>query len=303
MSIELASSTESIGDVTAGNASASQSSEDAQSASSSQEQGETTEESEASETEDDADLQDSDDEERKPKQSKGIEKRIKKLTSKISEKERENEFLRQELYRKRQSEDQAAQSKAPAAEQQPSGKPNPDHFDTHAEYLDALFDYKVEQRELKAKAQQQQNSAKTEFEKKVQAHSEKVQEFKKTYGDFDDVMDDVDDVKLSVTVEDAILDSENGPELMYELAKNKEELKRICALPPVQAARELGRFEAKIAKASQEQQSEPFKTTKAPPPIAPVGKKATSAVKKSIFDKDIGFEDYERLRKEQMKSK
>jgi hypothetical protein len=45
----------------------------------------------------------------------------------------------------------------------------------------------------------------------------------------------------------ALLTSEHGPAIMYQLAKSPAELARISALPPLDAAREIGRLEAKLA--------------------------------------------------------
>jgi hypothetical protein len=106
---------------------------------------------------------------------------------------------------------------------------------------------------------------------------------------------------MSVAVQELLVQSENGPELMYELAKNREAFERINKLTPLAAARELGKFEAQFKKANSNEKPEK-KITKAPPPIAPVGKRAT-AVKKDIYDKDLSFADYERIREEQLRAR
>lgn len=83
--------------------------------------------------------------------------------------------------------------------------------------------------------------------------------------DFDDVVESVH-VPVSHALQQALLTSEHGPAIMYQLAKNPAELARINALPPFDAAREIGRLEAKASVTPA-----PAKTVKpAPrPPVPP----------------------------------
>jgi len=86
------------------------------------------------------------------------------------------------------------------------------------------------------------------------------------------------------------------------LAKDKAEFDRINSLNPIAAAKEFGKIESKIsANSSEEKKPEPKKITKAPQPIVPVGSKGGSA-SKSIDDPNISQKEYERLRREQMRS-
>lgn len=179
------------------------------------------------------------------------------------------------------------------------GKPNPDTFDTHAEYVEALTDWKIEQRAKAEKEIQHRSQLKTEQEKAIEAHVIRVKLFAEKKKDFQDVLESVDDVPVSPTVEGEILSSENGPEIMYELAKDRAEFERINKLPPLAAARAIGKIEARLAvQASDDKKQEPKKITKAPKPIDPVGGKSGSG-EKSIFDPDISQAEYERIRAKQ----
>ena len=61
---------------------------------------------------------------------------------------------------------------------------------------------------------------------------------------------------------EVIADSDIGPQLAYHLAENKDAAARIAAMSPVQAARELGKIEARLTAAK----DAPKPVSKAPPP-------------------------------------
>lgn len=184
------------------------------------------------------------------------------------------------------------------------GKPNPETFETHAEYVEALTDWKIEQREKARAAESRKAQLETEQQTLVKSHLERVKSFKESTDDFDDVVSGVDDVLISPTVRELILTSENSPALMYELAKNREEYERINKLPPLAAARAMGLIEAKLSKASKEAKPEPKKLTSAPKPIEPVGSKG-GPVEKSIHDVAAhgSQAEYEAIRRKQLKQR
>ena len=67
---------------------------------------------------------------------------------------------------------------------------------------------------------------------------------------------------ISPTMAEVIAESEVGPQLAYHLAKNREVAASIYSLPPVAAARELGRLEARL----NQPPPEAPRVTSAPPP-------------------------------------
>lgn len=250
---------------------------------------------EAGEEDDDADSDESQSKDGKPKKKNGFKKRIAKLNSKITESQRELEYWKAQAM-KGQGEPKAEKPQEQQAAKKPGaeGKPDPDNFASYDEYLDAVVDWKSEQREKQKEVDRKADEAKAQEQAKVRAHVDRLEAFKKSHEDFQDLMEEIDDIPMSQYVQEAILDSDNGPELMYELAKHREEYARICKLGPVAAARELGRFEARIAKSSDIKTE--IKKTKAPPPIAPVGSKASASVK-SLEDMD--YDEFKRVRNEQ----
>lgn len=235
--------------------------------------------------------------EEKPKRKSGFQKRVDKLNKKLSFAEQQAEYWRQQ-----------AMSKGPAKTEPETttaknsvdpSKPKPDQFETHDLYVEALTDWKLEQK-LSAKEQElKEKQVKTEVQTKIEQHTDRVNKFKKAHEDFDDVLDNVSEIPLSMTVRESIVDSENGPDLMYELAKNPKELDRICKLGPIAAAREIGKIEARLSKPSETSLKK--LTSNAPAPVSTVRARGT-AVAKSIYDKGLSQSDYEKLRREQRKS-
>ena len=195
--------------------------------------------------------------------------------------------------------------KADATKAVDASKPIPDSFETHAEYVEALTDWKIEQRDKARDEKAQKSQLETEHQMLMKSHFGRLDVFKEKTEDFEDVISGVLKLPMSPTVEGEILRSENGPELLYALAKDPAEFKRINALGPVAAGREIGKLEAKLAaKSSNEPKPETKKLiTKAPNPISPVGGKG-SVVEKSLEEAAKSSQrEYEDIRKKQMEKR
>lgn len=234
----------------------------------------------------------------KPKKKGGFQRRIDKLNARAAESERRSQALEQELAQLKG----AGAGKVPTETKSQEGKPSPDNFETHAEYVDALTDWKIEQKEIARKQEAEKSKLEIEHKAKLKTHYDRVNAFAEKVKDFKEKLEEVDDVMLPSAFQEVIFSSDNGPELLYELAKNRSELERIAKLPPLACARELGRLESKLpGLSSEEKKQEQKKITKAPKPIDPVGKNAKGVVAKSIDDPDLTFSEYEKLRREQLK--
>lgn len=266
---------------------------EASAASSAEGAGEGEEPKAAAEGDDFEESEEGSSDEQKPKKKGGFKKRIDKLNAKLSTAEQEKEFWRQEALKKTQGQP----VKEAVSQKVAEGKPKADDFATHEEFVEALTDWKVEQKDKERDLKSRQSALKAESEKQINSHVERVKAFATSHDDFEEVMESVDDISVSPTVQELILGSEQGPELMYELAKNRAEFERITQLAPLAAAREVGKIEARLKK--QEAAIE-TKTTKAPRPINPVGGKASSGSKKSIYDENLTQKEYEKLRAEQL---
>lgn len=261
---------------------------------------EASESLEASESDEDAG-EPKETEQDKPKKKSGWQKRIDKLHSRITAASQEAEYWKKVALQKQEDPSKSSKSDEPKATKAADvSKPNPDDFESHAEYVEAVADWKAEQK-LRARDEAAEKAKlQSEFEQTQKAHIQRVKSFAEKVEDFSDVLAEVDDIRLSPTLEHELISSENGPELMYELAKDRKELERINALHPLKIARELGKVEARIAaRSSEAQKPEPKKLTQAPKPIAPVGG-TKGAVGKSIDDPNISQREYEAIRRKQI---
>lgn len=242
------------------------------------------------------------------KRKTGYQRRIDKLNAAKADAQREAEYWKQQAMSKSQKPEvssQAPQSDKPSQQASSAdGKPDANDFQSYTEYAEALADWKVEQK-LAARDQEAEKARlMTEHEKTLNSHADRVKSFREKTADFQEMMENLDDVPKSAALEHIIVSSENGPELLYELAKDPKEAKRIAALPPLALAREIGRIESRLAKeagnapAKVSPEKEPKRTTKAPAPISPVGAKG-GATEKSIFDPNLSQREYEAIRAKQ----
>lgn len=268
-----------------------------------EDKGETLEASDTSETgsEDTAKDDDSDESESKdgdqPKTGKknGFKKRIDKLNKRVADKDREVEYWREQAMKGQAT---RQETKPTETKVEASGKPRAEDFERHEEFVEALSDWKVDQKLKDRDVKARQDSAKAEQSKLERSFQEGCKKIRDTQDDYDEVIEDAQSVSVSPAVEALLLESENGPEIYYELAKDRKEFERICRLSPLAAAREIGKFETRFTKATESETKTEKKTTKAPAPVTPIGAKSGS-VKKSIHDPDISQAEYEKLRRAQ----
>lgn len=276
---------------------------------------ETTDESETSEN----DSLDNDSQGSESKQGKnGFDKRIKKLGRQRSEAQAEahRAKLDAEYWKAKALEGKSTYKETETkqvAKSDADSKPDPNNFDTNAEYIDALTDWKLDQKEKKVLEAKAQENAKSEFSKKQQSHQSRVDAYKKANPSYVDDLtnfleehgDDNGEYYFSPTFTELIVDSEHGTAVLHKLALDKSELDRINSLPPLAAAREFGKYEARIAKESksENEETETKTTSKAPAPISPVGSKTAGMIAKSSSEPNISYAEYERRRRAEMKAK
>ncbi len=193
-----------------------------------------------------------------PRDEKGkfkpaLQSRIDELTRARHEAEREAAYWRNR-----------ANPEQPKAE---PAKPTPEKFENYGDYVEALADWKAEEKVSAALKARDAEAAKTAEQKAVETRTQTFQERQQAartaMPDYDAVVGAAD-VPITSHVAEALLDSEKGPELVYHLSKNPAEAERLNKLSPLAAARELGRIEATL--------SAPQKpVTKAPAPMKPSG--------------------------------
>lgn len=187
-----------------------------------------------------------------------VQKRIDELTKKRRDAERlaDNEKakrleLEQELEKLR-----AAQGQ--------DGKPRPEDFDTEAEFLEALTDWKLDQKAQKSTKEATEGKEKEEIKKTSEELDAKFERGRKKHADFDTLVL-ADNLKISPVMVDTILFSDAAEDVLYYLGQHPDESAKIAALPPLRVAHELGKIEARLTAPPPRK-----KTTQAPDPITPV---------------------------------
>lgn len=246
------------------------------------------EKEETEESENDEELEES-----KPKKKGGFQKKLERAEKLRASLEQEKEYWRLEALR---TKPEAKTDVKPDL----SSKPKAESFNSHDEYVEALTDWKLEQKLTERDRKQKESKVKDDVESKINQHRARVAEFSKAKDDWDEITEAFNDTKnLTLTVQEAIVNSENGPAMIYELGKDPKELKRICGLSPIQAAMALGKIEARVTKSDSPKKEK--LTTKAPAPITPV--RAKAQVTQPGYRDDMSLAEFEKWDRAQSKAR
>lgn len=185
-----------------------------------------------------------------------------------SESQKRRERRKAEIQRLRQSEAEArARAYRLVAAAKGEREPKRDDFDDPDEYIAAKAAWNGSQ----AVTRREQEAAQEELQRieREQQHAvyggwvEQVEEARSRYQDFDKVVFD-QTAPISEGLASLLMTSDMGADIAYHLASNRAEAKRLSELPPVEAAREIGRLEARLTT------PQPKSETAAPPPPRPV---------------------------------
>jgi len=168
-------------------------------------------------------------------------------------------------------------------------KPRADQFQSFEEYTEALTEWKVESRLKKAQEDYQSRSQQERFLSAKQQFDERAEKVREQYPDYDELFESA---AISEAMAPTILESEQGPELAMYLAKNPEVARKIYRLGPTQAARELGKIEAKLDDLLQ-----PKTVTDAKPPLKPVKPKGDAP---DGLDDDLDIKTWMKRRNKQV---
>jgi len=195
------------------------------------------------------------------KPPRGVQKRLDELTRLRYEAERRADQERQE---------RIEWQKRAMGEQKPivqATKPTVEQYGTYEDFMEALSDWKVEQRLASERAEREQQAQRETTAKKAMTYQERVQKAISKYEDYEQIAHG-NHWTPTPDMRDAILESEMGPDLAYYLGNNPDEAIRISGLSPAAQNRELGKLEVKLSHPPKPQ------PTKAPAPIEPSGSKA-----------------------------
>jgi hypothetical protein len=191
---------------------------------------------------------------------KGVQKRLATMTRKRRDAERETATTR--------AENQELLSRIEALEHpelKPGEEPKVDDYDTEEEYLEAVSEYRADQKFAKREADQKaeaEEEIREGQETEAQARQEvligKLQKGVEKYEDFEDV---VEDLNITGDMIQILESFPNIPDVVYALGNDPEIVAKLVDMPFLQAAYTMKEISDGLAKK---------KSTKAPDPIKPV---------------------------------
>ena len=181
------------------------------------------------------------------KERRSAQGRINELTRQRHEAERDAAYWRG------LAEARTNEQPAKAPQQESAKKPAASDFQDYDAYVEALAEWKAEQKVTEALDRRQQSSEQAkkaaEAREVAKAWTERQNAARRVFSDYDAVVGSAD-VTITPAVSDILLTSDKGPEVAYYLAKNPTVVERLNALSPTAAAREIGRLEAALEKPS-----------------------------------------------------
>lgn len=215
---------------------------------------------------------------------RGVGKRIDELTKLRRDAERDRDYWRELALRQAEAKQQA-QPEA-QVQPQPPQKPREGDYETYEAYVEAVAEYKAEMKfeELRRREheqyqayqrQQRQADAQQEFQSKATTFLAKKDAFAAGISDYDELTTDPS-LPINPVMRDCVIESDLGPQIVYWLAKNRDEAVRISQMSPLAAAREIGRIEQRLGSVKPPGK----KTTSAPEPINPIGGGVSTVHKK-----------------------
>ncbi len=228
-----------------------------------------------------------------PKKKGGFQKKIDRLVSRTTALEVDLEAERRSNAELRARLDGKSETRQP--EQQVSAtKPILANFKTVDEYVEALTDWKIAQKE-QVSAQQAEAEDRREI---ASLYNRRVAEMRAEHDDFDEVVGQP--LQVPEGVIHAIIEMDNGPAVAYYLGQNPEVCEELASMPWLSAVARVGKISAELSK-GQETNSQETKTRPTPPkPVRAVG--GTSA-RSSIPLDELSGAEYVRVRNQQVRER
>jgi hypothetical protein len=131
----------------------------------------------------------------------------------------------------------------------PSSPPQQENYEKYSDYVDALVDWKVGQREASSKQEQAYHTSMQEFSKRQSEFGKHLVSFASGYDQPEEVLQAITDDNLPITpaMGDAIMHlGPKGAEVMWHLAQNPMEAMEIAQMSPSYAAMKIGMLSMKI---------------------------------------------------------
>jgi len=226
------------------------------------------------------------------KQNPKLEKRFSELTKQRKEAEARAEEAERRLAALEGNKAQPEQSQPES-----NRKPTPDEYKDAFEYAEALADWSAEQALVKREQEVKRKEFEAQKQKVIQTWQEKLEATKAELPDYEDMVAS-SDVKVNDTVRDAILESDVGPRILYELASDDEIAEKLSTMSTASALKLIGKLEAKFEKTEEPVKAEKKTVaakSKAPEPIRPL--RSTGGVAEVSLDgNDMSYQQWKAAR-------
>lgn len=183
---------------------------------------------------------------------------------------------------------QERQPPEPEASPRGEGRPTPNQFETYDQYVEALSDWKVEQRLLEVGRMSQEARTRAEAARQAEEVRSKLAPAAEKYEDFEDVVLR-DDLPITRDMAEAILElGGTGHDVAYYLGTHPKEADRISKLGRIAQLKEIDKIATTLAS--------PPEPTKVPPPIKP--NEGSGAVEVRLEEAD--YDDFVKIRRRQI---
>ena len=191
------------------------------------------------------------------------------------------------------------ESQGQPAQAQPQGdvKPKPDDYKDAFEYAEALSEWSAEQALLRREQEVKQKEVEAQRQTVIKTWQQKLEA---TIAELPDYQEMVASSTVSVndTIRDAILESDVGPRILYELASDDEMAEKLSTMTTASALKLIGKLEAKFEKTEEPAKAEKKTVaakSKAPEPIRPL--RSTSGVADVGMDgNDMSYQQWKAAR-------
>ncbi|CAB4123269.1 hypothetical protein UFOVP41_6 [uncultured Caudovirales phage] len=199
------------------------------------------------------------------KQNPKLEKRFSELTKQRKEAEARAEEAERRLAALQN------QEKPAQAEYQGDREPQPDDFKDAFEYAKELAKWSAEQALVRREQEVKQKEAEAQRETVIQTWQQKLEATKAELPDYEDMVAS-STVTVNDTVRDAIIESDVGPRILYELASDDDMAEKLSTMSTASALKLIGKLEAKFEKtdAPVAEKKTVAAKSKAPEPIRPL---------------------------------
>ena len=212
-----------------------------------------------------------------------FERRIQKAYQKMAEEKARADFLEKQLAEAKPK--VVADPTAPTLEQ---------HGFDPEKYAEAKAAYEKDKAVKEYQSKQREESQKQTFERVSTDWEVKVSKAEDKYEDFEEKVGKLDPRNPVVL---SIMEADTGADIAYYLGTHVDEARKIFALSPSSAIREIGKLEARLSSTPEK----PKAPSKAPAPITPITGTAPVATSEPSENDDI--KDWIRKRQRQVHGK